>query len=477
MSVVTTQTTASGRRSTSSWDLSSNRGNQRRSPWLLRGRLGAYLFVVDCVAFAAATAVRWRPDAWQLLILAEMCALLAGFGKLYRSRLTLSVLDDFPYLLGAVFVCLLTELSLQSVTGDAVATERIALQMFALLISVVLARTVAYVVVRWARSTGLVRHRVLVLGAGQVGTHIARTLQEHPEFGLDPVGFWDRHPKTTDHNELGVPLFSSDQSLSDLILDCGVQLVVIAFSRAPESDLVEVLRTCDRLHCQIYVVPRLFELHAITRDMDTAWGIPLEHIRRAPFRAATWRFKRLLDVVIAASALFFISPVLIACALAVRLEGGPGVIFKQERVGLDGERLTLWKFRSMKPANEHESATKWNVANDDRVGPVGRFLRATSLDELPQLWNVLTGEMSLVGPRPERPHFADQFAQTVPRYTSRHRVPVGLTGWAQVHGLRGDTSIEDRAMFDNTYVENWSLWGDIKIMLRTLTQVVGRGGA
>jgi exopolysaccharide biosynthesis polyprenyl glycosylphosphotransferase len=476
MSVTTPSTAAGDRRALSPRRSAPREVDRHRSPWLLRARLGSYLLVIDCLAFAVSAMVRWRPDVWQLLVLIEFCGLLAGFGKLYRSRLTLSVLDDVPYLVGSVFVCALTEFSLQSVRGHRAATGRVALQMLALLVCVVLARAIAYNVVRWARRSGLVRHRVLVLGAGRVGTQLVRTLQQHPEFGLDTVGFWDRHPRTSDHDELGAPLFSSDQSLSDLILDRGVQLVVIAFSRAPESDLVEVLRTCDRLHCEIYVVPRLFELHAITRDMDTAWGIPLEHIRRAPFRTVTWRFKRLLDIVLSASALLVVSPVLVACAVAVRLEGGPGVIFKQERVGLDGQRLTLWKFRSMKPADENDSATTWNIAHDDRVGPVGRFLRAASLDELPQLWNVLTGEMSLVGPRPERPHFADQFAQTVPRYTSRHRVPVGLTGWAQVHGLRGDTSIEDRAMFDNTYVENWSIWGDVKIMLRTLHQVLRRGG-
>jgi lipopolysaccharide/colanic/teichoic acid biosynthesis glycosyltransferase len=137
----------------------------------------------------------------------------------------------------------------------------------------------------------------------------------------------------------------------------------------------------------------------------------------------------------------------------------------------------LLKFRSLKPATDDESATRWNVSQDHRLGPVGRFLRKSSLDELPQLWNIVRGDMSLVGPRPERPHFVEQFEQHVPRYTARHRVPTGLTGWAQVHGLRGDTSIENRASFDNHYIQNWSLWGDIKILLRTVQQVVrARGG-
>ncbi len=165
-----------------------------------------------------------------------------------------------------------------------------------------------------------------------------------------------------------------------------------------------------------------------------------------------------------------------ACALAVRWEGGPGVIFRQERVSVDGRPFDVLKFRSLRPVDETESKTNWNIKHDDRLGPVGRFLRMTSLDELPQLWNIIEGDMSLVGPRPERPYFVEQFSAYIPRYTARHRVPAGLTGWAQIHGLRGDTSIEERARFDNYYIENWSPWLDMKIGLRTICQVVQRQG-
>jgi lipopolysaccharide/colanic/teichoic acid biosynthesis glycosyltransferase len=160
------------------------------------------------------------------------------------------------------------------------------------------------------------------------------------------------------------------------------------------------------------------------------------------------------------------------CALAVRVEGGPGVIFRQPRVGRDGVVFQCLKLRSMRPANETDSATTWSVANDNRVGPVGRFLRRTSLDELPQLWNILRGDMTLVGPRPERPHFVDRFSAEYDRYAHRHRVQAGLTGLAQVSGLRGDTSIADRARFDNYYIEHWSLWLDMKIIVRTFSEVL-----
>jgi exopolysaccharide biosynthesis polyprenyl glycosylphosphotransferase len=205
------------------------------------------------------------------------------------------------------------------------------------------------------------------------------------------------------------------------------------------------------------------------------WGLPLIRLRRAAYRTVAWRLKRVIDVLVALICLLVLLPVLAVCAAAVRMEGGRGVIFRQLRVGLDGRPFTLLKFRSLKPASEEESAILWNIAADHRLGVVGRFLRRTSLDELPQLWNVLIGDMSLVGPRPERPHFVDDFAKRYPRYMSRHRVPAGMTGWAQVNGLRGDTSILDRARFDNYYIENWSLWTDVKIMLRTMMYLVSGG--
>jgi exopolysaccharide biosynthesis polyprenyl glycosylphosphotransferase len=204
--------------------------------------------------------------------------------------------------------------------------------------------------------------------------------------------------------------------------------------------------------------------------------MPLLRMREAPFRRVSWRLKRVVDVAVAGLSLVALSPVFLACALGVRREGGPGVLFRQTRVGLDGRAFELLKFRSMRPVDNAESATLWSIADDDRIGPIGRLLRASSLDELPQLWNVLRGDMSIVGPRPERPHFVDQFATTFPRYMARHRVPCGMTGWAQIHGLRGDTSVADRARFDNYYIENWSLWLDLKIVARTINVVLtGKG--
>ncbi|MEU8963879.1 sugar transferase, partial [Streptomyces sp. NPDC048491] len=176
-------------------------------------------------------------------------------------------------------------------------------------------------------------------------------------------------------------------------------------------------------------------------------------------------------------ALLLASPVLAVCALVLRRSDGPGVLFRQERIGAGGRAFTLLKFRTLRPDTAHEAATRWNIADDTRMSRAGNFMRRTSLDELPQLWNVIRGDMSLVGPRPERPFFVAQFSQAHPGYAARHRMPVGLTGLAQVQGLRGDTSIEDRARYDNYYIDHWSLWQDLCILLRTAVCLVRPTGS
>ncbi|SHK64168.1 Sugar transferase involved in LPS biosynthesis (colanic, teichoic acid) [Pseudonocardia thermophila] len=203
--------------------------------------------------------------------------------------------------------------------------------------------------------------------------------------------------------------------------------------------------------------------------------LPVLHTATAPPRGGrvARAVKRAVDVVVALVALVLVAPVLAVLALAVRLESGPGVLFRQQRVGQHGKVFTLYKLRSLRPV-AGEGDVRWNIDHDARLGPVGRFIRRTSLDELPQLWNVLVGDMSLVGPRPERPYFVDRFSTTVPGYADRHRVPVGLTGLAVVRGLRGDTSIVERAAADNEYAQRWSLGLDLLIALQTVRVLLRR---
>ena len=192
-----------------------------------------------------------------------------------------------------------------------------------------------------------------------------------------------------------------------------------------EDETITLVRACQKHRCEVFVLPRLHQVTQVSDDMDFLGDLPLIRLRRAAYRSLSWHLKRVVDIVFSALALVVLSPVLAACALAVRLEGGPGVIFRQERVGCDGVRFQLLKFRSMRPANEQESKTQWNIAHDNRVGQVGRLLRVTSLDELPQLFNILRGDMSVVGPRPERPHFVEEFGQRYAGTTPGIGFPAG----------------------------------------------------
>ncbi|WP_158579943.1 sugar transferase [Geodermatophilus marinus] len=427
---------------------------------------------MDLTAFVGAVLVTGTAN-WKTLVTLALALPLFHVADLYRSRLSLSVLDDAPAVIGRSLAAGAGAMVLAGLGDGTAGTARLGTAaVFGVLC--LGGRSVAYAVIRRLRSRGRLRQRTLVLGAGTVAGTLAGNLLAHPEYGLVPVGMLDDDPLLSPE-ECPVPVLGGYNGLNEVLVAEGIDVVIVTYGRMREPSVVSLLRACDRLACEIYFVPRLYELHAVTKDTEVLWGIPMVRLRRAPFRTSTWAAKRVGDAALAALALFFLFPVLAVCAALSRWGTG-AVLFRQIRIGIDGQAFTLLKFSSMRPASESEASTQWNIAEDQRLGRIGKFLRRTSLDELPQLWNVVRGDMSLVGPRPERPFFVDEFIRQFPWYTSRHRVPVGLTGWAQVHGLRGDTSIADRARFDNFYIENWSMWGDIKILLRTVGQVVRAAG-
>ena len=431
--------------------------------WQGRHRMPILLALVD--GTVTALVLELSGAHWSLVLAGTVLIVLFNLGAgLNQSRFSLSSLDDFPPLFGrGLLIASLVGLSTVVLGYSGIAP----VVLFSLPIALFLARALTFQVVRVLRRRGVITHRALILGAGLVGRDLAQAMIDHPSLGIRPVGFVDASP-LGGPTGLPVPVVGTPSDLADQIVRLNADHVIIAFTTLRESEMVEMLRTCDRLNADISVVPRLFELAHNNRDTDEIDGINLVRLRRAPFRSPMWRIKRWFDVAVSGLALLVLSPLLGVVALAVRLVDGPGIIFRQERVGLDGYTFNLLKFRSLKPATDTESETRWNIKNDDRMSWLGKVMRKSSVDELPQLVNILKGDMSLVGPRPERPHFVATFDDAFPRYSARHRVPSGLTGWAQIHGLRGDTSIEDRARFDNYYIENWSLWLDIKIMLRTV---------
>ncbi|HEU4480986.1 MAG TPA: sugar transferase, partial [Actinomycetota bacterium] len=332
-------------------------------------------------------------------------------------------------------------------------------------------RAVAYAFERRARSQGQ-KARTLVVGAGDIARRVVATLDSHSEYGLEVVGAVDDDPKYK-ASELGTRLIGDTSSLPDLIRSHEISNVIVSFSSGDQANMVSVMRAAMTAGATVWVVPRLFELGGAGTS-DHLWGLPLVKLQPPARSRPEWFFKRAIDYVLAGIGAVILAPVMALIALGVYVEAGRPIFLRQRRVGLDGRAFDILKFRTMHEADPNTEGTEW-AADADRTTRLGRFLRDTSLDELPQLFNVLKGDMSLVGPRPERPYFVDLFSQTYPQYYSRHRLPAGLTGWAQCHGLRGsETSIEERAAFDNFYIENWALSQDVKIMFKTLALLLKR---
>ena len=253
-------------------------------------------------------------------------------------------------------------------------------------------------------------------------------------------------------------------------------VILVADPAKADEGLLDLVRRPGASSCDLLVVPRMHDFSTQSGFVDHIGAIPIMRISSPALLGHARIAKRVFDLVIASIAMILVAPVMLAAALVVWTQGGKGVLFRQARITRDGRVFQVLKFRTMRPVDEAEAAPQWSYADGARVTRVGRILRKTSIDELPQLWNILRGDMTLVGPRPERPFFVERFSAANPRYAQRHRVACGLTGLAQVSGLRGDTSISDRARFDNFYIENWSLWMDVKVLIRTVVEVFGAKG-
>ncbi|TJZ55944.1 exopolysaccharide biosynthesis polyprenyl glycosylphosphotransferase [Streptomyces piniterrae] len=441
-----------------------------------RHRTTGPLVAVDCLA-ATGAALLVHDLAQLPALLGPMVLCLLVLNRragLYRPGLAPTALGDLPALLGRAAVCWCAAAAALAACRPGRSLELAAL-VCAPAVHAVLACGGRAAVYRVRRGAARRRPRsALVIGVDPAARQLAAALHAHPEYGLRPVGLVVPAavvPGASDGSpDAGPPLprLSSAQDVIRAVIQNTVRDAV--FTRPPEADpqTTALLRRFVGQGATIWLAGAAagYGGRPAGPGGEHLWGFACRRLDTAPPRHGG-RGKRAVDVVVAAFALLAATPVLLGCALAVRLSDGPGVIFRQERIGRHGRTFMLLKFRTLRPRDEHESATRWSVADDRRMSPVGRLLRRTSLDELPQLWNVLRGDMSLVGPRPERPYFVEQFTQSYPDYDARHRMPAGITGLAQVHGLRGDTSIEDRARFDNLYIDGWSLWQDALIMLRT----------
>lgn len=434
--------------------------------------LTALLVLGDVAIGAVAVLVAPLPRSQTVLLVGLLlCFRLAA--RLYRQRLRLSSVDDVPRAVASVLAALVTVVAIDVlVLGISPHDKDLLSVSVGLLVAAEIHRWLTLGVASLSRRRWSGGERTLVVGADRVPIELAQTMLEHPEFGLRPVGLLGGGVEAT---QAGLPFpRMMDGDLAEIVPRHGVTTVVIA-DPVGEAEAVDAALTCHRLGCSVLVLPRLFELVNDGHRIERIRSYPLIRLAGDPTRRLSWKAKRAIDVAVAAMVTIALLPLLACVALGVWLDLGRSVIFAQERIGRGGRPFRIYKFRTLDPRSDHEADTTWSIEDDPRVSRFGRFLRRTSIDELPQIWNVLRGEMSLVGPRPERPIFVEEFSAEHRRYAARHRVPAGLTGLAQVNGLRGNTSIADRARYDNYYIASWSLWLDLRILISTTGELLRRG--
>jgi exopolysaccharide biosynthesis polyprenyl glycosylphosphotransferase len=422
------------------------------------------------------------PLSWVLVSDLVVLGALATRG-LYRPPLQVDLIETTRVVLVATGLAAAVAIATRVVVANSVTTADEGLRFWVVAtVLLALGRIVLGRSELRARRAGEAGYRTLIIGAGATGRRIAKRLRQNRLFGLTPVGFLDKEPLSLGPTDNDPPVLGSSWDIDRIVEEHGIEHVVFTFSTAPTDVLLRLLKRCHELGLGTSVVPRLYERLTTDTSVESLGGVPLvvNHVRHP--RGWQFCFKYAVDRVAASLMLVLLAPALAALALAVWLSLGRPILYRQERVGRDGVHFDMLKFRSMRPPSGGESEqaavdvsadiAPGGVEGTDRRTRVGALMRHLSLDELPQLLNIVRGEMSFIGPRPERPQFVDLFDRNVHRYGERHRVKSGITGWAQVNGLRGNTSIADRAEWDNHYIENWSLWFDLKILLLTVAVVL-----
>jgi Undecaprenyl-phosphate glucose phosphotransferase len=328
---------------------------------------------------------------------------------------------------------------------------------------------------RWRAGVGL--KRVLIAGAGDLGRMVADRLLQHRELGYQAVGFIDNRAGGDHIGYRGLPLLGTLAEVADITQRERIDHLYVALPIEEHSHLLDLMEVTSRECIDVKVVPDLLQFIALRARLEDLDGLPIININDVPLQGFNSWVKRAIDVLLSIAAMLLLAVPFALIAALVRLTSSGSVFYTQERMGLDGRAFTVYKFRSMHADAEDDTGPVWAHDDDPRVTTVGRWLRRLDFDELPQFWNVLKGDMSIVGPRPERPFFVEQFKYKIPQYMLRHKVKAGITGWAQVNGWRGNTSLEKRIEYDLYYIENWSVALDLKIMWLTVVRGLFQRGA
>lgn len=406
-------------------------------------------------------------------VVPQMVLLLPIFAAhgLYRLRRTISYSEEMYGVFTAVSIDAILVIVATVFLARDFSYSR-AVIVFGWLLSVALITLVRYFYYTMRaslRSAGIGTERVLIVGTNETAKMIYERILQSPQLGYQPVGFLRCRGGIGLERFEGLPVLGELNEIDRVVKQHDIEHVIVAVPGLAHEELVLLVGKCRAQDINIRVFPDVFQLLAGQVNIDELNGLPLVTVKDIALKGYRLALKRVMDVVISGLGLIVISGPMLLIGLFVKISDPKAPVFySQERVGLDGKPFPMVKFRTMKPNAEVQTGPVWARKDDPRKTRLGSLLRRFSLDELPQLVNVLVGEMSLVGPRPERPYFVEQFSQVIPRYEERHREKAGLTGWAQVNGLRGNTSIEERTAYDLWYVENWTLWLDLKIIVRSL---------
>ena len=392
--------------------------------------------------------------------------------RLYRPRRITSFSDEFFAIARIVFLGMLVVLAI-AFFYRSFSYSRIVFWILGIsaVLFISIGRFILIKFEQWWYTRGHDLKRVLIVGTSSVAGKIFQSLTTHRFLGYQALGYCSVQNNTDNMREI-IPYLGSLSSVPDLIKTQNIDVILIAFNETEHSRLHDLVRDCQGLDVEMMMVPDILELMTSQVQIKHIEGVPFLGIKSPSLSAWNFIEKRAFDLIFALLILILTSPVILLIAILIKLDSRGPIFNLQERVGLDGELFKVIKFRSMRTDAERLTGPVWSQKDDTRTTKVGRFIRRFSLDELPQLLNVFKGDMSVVGPRPERPHFVEKFKNQVPRYLERHRVKTGMTGWAQVNGLRGNASITERTKYDIYYIEHWSLVLDLKIILKTIHAVL-----
>jgi putative colanic acid biosynthesis UDP-glucose lipid carrier transferase len=438
----------------------------------------ARILDILCVLIGGLAAYYWRfgnfdvPTSYQILLILGILLTFIIFplAGIYRSWRGSHWFSHVRTVAGAWFLVLIILIIIGFLTKTSTIFSRQWFMVWALFSGAMLVgiRMSLQIALRRIRTKGLNRRRIIIIGAGDLGINVVKNIKEALWAGYEIVAFFDDDADLHGRLVEGIKIYGGIDKINEFLAKEPIDEILLALPLAAKSRIEEILHELRHVLVTIRFVPDLLGLRLINHSVTEFAGLPVINLTESPMTGANKIIKAVEDRAVALLLLILTSPLFLLISIAIKLDSPGPIFYRQKRVSWNGNSFTMLKFRTMAVDAESDTGPVWRNKDHNRTTRLGRFLRKTSLDELPQFLNVLSGEMSIVGPRPERPYFVEQFKEEVPDYMKKHLVKAGITGWAQINGWRGNTCLKTRIQYDLYYVENWSLWFDIKIMFMTL---------